>query len=412
MKEIQDLLATTEKFTVITTDLLKSTRDLQKEQLAKLSKEELLKVAGELVSYAESKELQFPATLKENMRSKLPPITLVQGLTQLLSKFPEVPDERLALDRKFNNQKDRINAIVDDLNKNRIPDSRLHELLHENYFESDTEYSENGKEKDIVVSRMFLAYALPKINNLYSFLEKLQTTLGNREFEQYMRMPNILSDGRVVSVDDLYLKDFGNINLEERAALSADAKRDLALFIPRDKTKTIVEVANVDTHNVASHKSADESHVTAFKMMLNAHPELRVNAKYTAPQKNTDPSREVKIVNKGNLDQFVADKTRELQRDVNNLLSMNDAEIYNNYLRYNDIERFKKVEYKDLEDSDRREFNTKINGWKFKAEAAKRYLDDMINNHKFKGGYEYRSDVAASSGLTMEQMVATSYWAS
>lgn len=96
MKEIQDLLATTEKFTVITTDLLKSTRDLQKEQLAKLSKEELLKVAGELVSYAESKELQFPATLKENMRSKLPPITLVQGLTQLLSKFPEVPDERLA----------------------------------------------------------------------------------------------------------------------------------------------------------------------------------------------------------------------------------------------------------------------------------------------------------------------------
>lgn len=210
----------------------------------------------------------------------------------------------------------------------------------------------------------------------------------------------------------LYLKDYGDINLEERAALSASAKRDLTLFLPKDETQIVVEVANVDTHNIASHKSADESHVTAFKMMLEAHPELRINAKYKAPQKNIDPSREVEIVNRGNLDQFVADKTQELQRDVNNLLSMSGADIYNNYLRYNDIERFKRVEYKDLEADDKEAFDTKIKGLQFKAGTAKRYLDDMINNHKFKGQYEYRTDAAASSGLTMEQMVATSYWAS
>ena len=80
---------------------------MQKEQLATLNKGELLKIADELVSFAQSNGMQFPATLKENMRSKLPPVTLVQGLTQLLSKFPEVPDERLVLDRKFNNQKGR-----------------------------------------------------------------------------------------------------------------------------------------------------------------------------------------------------------------------------------------------------------------------------------------------------------------
>ena len=91
---------------------------------------------------------------------------LKTNIIQLLKQFPEVPDTRLALDREFPDVKEKINAIIDDLNADRIPISRLHELLHVNFFDNDRSYTQEGKEIPGAISRTFLGYALPKIADL------------------------------------------------------------------------------------------------------------------------------------------------------------------------------------------------------------------------------------------------------
>lgn len=253
---------------------------------------------------------------------------------------------------------------------------------------------------------------MPKIANLDAFLTIMKQELGNKEFDSYMNTPNYLSADLKVSVGDLYLKDHGDINSPERAVLSKDKKKILQKFLPKNDKKPEVRIDNVDTHNVASHKTGDESHVMAFKMMVEANG-INVNADYEAPSKADDPSRVVKINDKGNLDQFVTTQITQLKDDVDRLVLMNDAEIYNEYLRYNDIEKFKAIEYKDLETKDKESFDKKIIGLQFQAKTAKRYIDNMITDHKCNSGnYPYKTDEINSNGLTIEQMVAASYWAS
>jgi hypothetical protein len=214
-----------------------------------------------------------------------------------------------------------------------------------------------------------------------------------------MNTPNYLSADLKVSVGDLYLKDYGPINSLERAALTEDKKKILRESLPTDDNKPVVRIDNVDTHNVASHKTGDESHITAFKMMVEANG-LNVSADYEAPAKAGDPSRSVKINNKGNLDQFVIAQISELKKSVDELVQMDDADIYNKYLRYNDIEKFKDIEYDNLEAKDKESFAKKIRGLRFQAGAAKRYIDNMVTDHECNSGnYPYKTDIVNSCGL-------------
>ena len=317
-------------------------------------------------------------------------------------------DDRLALDRKFDESQDRLDAIIKDLNKSRIPRYRFHELVYENLFERDDE-------SGIFSSRTFLAFALEnnKIIKLEQFLYDLKAALGDKEFDLYMNTPNYLSTSKMATVSELYLEDFGHLNAVERASISKNNKEVLQQYTPKKETgRRVVDINRVDTHNVSSHKSGDEAHVVAFKMMVEAN-NLNVTANYTQPVKDSDPSRKVKITNKGNLDGFVASKLGELKKDVDNLLKMSDGELYDNYVRHNDIEKFKRIEYKDIEEADKAGIDKKITGLRFKAGAAQRYMDNMLKDHKCNSGtYEYKTNDAASCGLNMEQMVATSYWAS
>ena len=196
-----------------------------------------------------------------------------------------------------------------------------------------------------------------------------------------MNTPNYLSADLKVSVGDLYLKDYGPINSLERAALTEDKKKILRESLPTDDNKPVVRIDNVDTHNVSSHKTGDESHVTAFKIMVETNG-LIVDADYEAPAKAGDPSRKVTVNDKGNLDQFVIAQISELKKSVDELVQMDDADIYNKYLRYNDIEKFKDIEYKDLEAKDKESFVKKIGGLGFQAGAAKRYIDNMVTDHE------------------------------
>lgn len=75
--------------------------------------------------------------------------------------------------------------------------------------------------------------------------------------------------------------------------------------------------------------------------------------------------------------------------------------------------KFKIIEYKDLEAKDKESFDKKVKGLCFQANAAKRYIDNMVTDHECSSrDYSYKTDEINSCGLTMEQMVAASYWAS
>jgi len=392
-------------------DILSLPRQMQADKIEKMSKDEafLKDFAAELLPLAEDKGYKAGA-LKQY--SKLPASMLKVLTLQLLKQFPEVPDTRLALDRSFTDIKEKMNAIIDDLNAGRIPKSRYRELLHVNFFDNDPSYTENGEEITVINSRTFLGYALPKIVKLDTFLATMKQQLGDKEFDSYMNTPNYLSADLKVSVGDLYLKDYGPINSLERAALTEDKKKILRESLPTDDNKPVVRIDNVDTHNVASHKTGDESHVTAFKIMVETNG-LTVDADYEAPAKAGDPSRKVTVNDKGNLDQFVIAQISELKKSVDELVQMDDADIYNKYLRYNDIEKFKDIEYDNLEAKDKESFAKKVEGLRFQANAAKRYIDNMVTDHECNSGnYQYRTDDVNSCGLTMEQMIAASYWAS
>ena len=146
-------------------DILSLPRQMQADKIEKMSKDEafLKEFAAELLPVAEDKGYKAGA-LKQY--SKLPASMLKVLTLQFLKQFPEVANTRLALDREFPDVKEKINAIIDDLNADRIPISRLHELLHVNFFDNDRSYTQEGKEIPGAISRTFLGYALPKIADL------------------------------------------------------------------------------------------------------------------------------------------------------------------------------------------------------------------------------------------------------
>ena len=387
----------------IVDEILRMPRGIQAKEIEKHSQDKtfLKEFAATLLLLAEEQGYKSGA-LKQY--DKLSPTLLKTNIIQLLKQFPEIPDQRLALDREFSDTKEKMNAIIDDLNAGRFPTPRFYELLHVNLFDNDL--------MSCTSSRTFLGYALPKITDLYAFLITVNEQLGDKVFDLYINTPNYLNADLKVSVFDLYLKDYGPINSLERSALNEDSKKILEKLLPKNEVSPAVNVDNVDTHNVASHKTSDESHVNAFKLMVEGNS-LTVSADYEAPSKATDPSRSVKINDKGNLDHFVIAQIAELKNNIDRLVQINDANIYNEYLRFNDIEKFKDIEYKDLEAKDKESFAKKIGGLRFQANAAKRYIDNMIKDHQCNSGdYPYRTDAINSCGLTMEQMIATTYWAS
>jgi hypothetical protein len=268
--------------------VLNLSKDLRAKEVAKLKPEELEVFATELRNTAIDKGLKLPSIVIEAAKirtmvaaglegndelSEQEKVTeieikvkdrLIISINQLLKLFPEmVLEQKLALDREFEDQRDRLNAIIDDLNKGRLPESRYHELVHENYHEEG------------VKSRTFLAYALQnnKLAKLVFFLEVLKKSLGDKEFDSYMNTPNYLSylaTSKEVSVSDFYLENYGKLN-EERNLISKDNEKILKKYTPKKEVgRRIVDINSVDTHNVSSHKSGDEAHVGAFKMMVEA----------------------------------------------------------------------------------------------------------------------------------------------
>jgi hypothetical protein len=110
-------------------EVLRLPRDEQLGEIERQCNSEILlkEFAAVLLPLAEEKKYN-PGALK--IYSKLSLSILKTSIMQLLKQFPEVPGKKLALDREFPDITDKMNAIIDDLNADRIPKSRFHELLY------------------------------------------------------------------------------------------------------------------------------------------------------------------------------------------------------------------------------------------------------------------------------------------
>ncbi len=368
--------------------IISLSREDQDKEIAALHGDELKVFITELMIAAQENNydigmLKIADKLGDDDQKKL-------HVHRLLRKFPEVPSGSLALDRKFADQRDRMLAIIDDINYNRLPASRYHELLHENLREG------GDFEGDPIITRTFLTFSLAKVTDKQQFLKTFKSAFGFHQFEMYCNTPNYIDKGIRVTLGEIYLDNYGSLNLEERQSLT---KKDCILLGNYLKAGDSVAVNNVNTHNISSIKSADESHVAAFQSMLAAEG-LGVVAHYPF-------STKVKLTQRGTLDTFVTGRIESLKHALDAMAGIDDAALFEKYVCHTLEDSYKSIKHVDLDIENKH----KVTGFRFQLHAAQRYVDDMLT-HRCEGrDYPYETNVATENGLTMEEMLATAYWA-
>jgi ankyrin repeat protein len=393
-------------------DILKLPRAEQSKKLGELELEVLKALAGGLVDEAKTRQLKFQTALaNKSFLNQVGKDQLKQQMVNFLKFFPEVQSDRLAIDREFKRQEDRLDAIIEDINNNRLPSYRHWELVHEALFvEADAETSR------LRSSRTFLSYAIPKLKNaniLRDFLANLKYQLGEAQFKLYINTPLLLAGmDEAITLEDLYLKKQTNLNTVELEVLNKDKdkKNVLVEYLSLGNGKNTVNIGNVNTHIASAHRSADESHVGAFKLMVEANPSLGISADYQEHSSSGEKlPRKIEIKNKGGLDTFVAENLGLLKKDIEELIKADPKELYNIYIRASD----KDLLYENLTGEEQEKAERKVKSLLFMANAALRFMNNMINDHKCNSGtYEYKTDDKATCGLTMEEMVAVVNWAS
>ena len=210
-----------------------------------------------LVDYAGDEYLGMLkyARARENSTKEM----LMQQLPNLVKVLPQVDDGKTALDREFEDQIIEFNAIVDDMNDGKIESHQFHELLHKNL-------AVEGK----VLT--FLAFAAAKLDErvLERLLNGYEKVLNPKVFKEYLTVLNQLSeDAKLLDVFGIYLDNHQGVNVDYRLQISKDNEKLLKKFQRKIALeKDVVDVQNIDTHLASTHKSADQSHVAAFKRML------------------------------------------------------------------------------------------------------------------------------------------------
>jgi hypothetical protein len=380
-------------------------------ELSKLGLDELKALVLELVSIAKGSKTKDGKAFNLNLlhsttwiKSLQSPEQLVQQIMSLLRQFPEAQSMELALDREFKSQQERLEAIINDINNGRLPTYRYWELLYENL------YIEPNESLAILRSaRTFLAYAAPKLSNLSKFLDDLSSALGKDQFKLYMATPQLLAGkDEPITIEDLFFKKQSNLNTYELAALDEEKKRALEGYLP-GRRKNIINIIRVDTHIASAHRSADESHVEAFRLMVEANPTLGVKAEYSEHGLTDEKlARKVEVKRIGKLGSFVKENLAALRNNIEKLIRAKSKDLYNDYIRAND----KDPDYNSLTGEEKSEADKKVDGLLFMANTALRFMSNMIDNHRCDGTHSFSTNVPATCGLTMEEMVATCYWAS
>lgn len=316
---------------------------------------------------------------------------IVSIINPILTSLQRAYSSKLALDIEFETQQKRLAAIVSDINNGKMPKHRYWELLYENWFD---EYEEEKDENTVVKvrsSRTFLAFALPKLKDCKTIkyvLDTLKSELGAQQFNLYLNTPLFLAGKNDhITIEGLYLIPHEMLNEVEFRALDDEKKALLKSYIDAsvkeqeekvEKTPPVKvearDIKNIDTHNISSERSAIESHIAAFKRMLE----------------------------KEKLDAAVfLERKVDVNRDDNKFKDFIKAQLIGLRKEIEDV-------IKDCAQDPARAHIL------FQAEAAKRFMDDMIDRGVANtgGNFPYETNSITLFGLTMEEMVATCYWAS
>lgn len=116
-----------------------------------------------------------------------------------------LPQETIALDKDFDTQEERLDAIIDDLNAGKITNSRIHELIYENYFNPETG-----------VAKPFWVYGKNKINDVGGFFLNRHLTSFYRNTEVDLGEKDRTVVANVVDETDRYgFSDFASLDTDE-----------------------------------------------------------------------------------------------------------------------------------------------------------------------------------------------------
>ncbi len=355
-----------------------------------------------------------------------PELLLPNAVNAILKSFPEPPREGLAIDHDFDTPEERLDAIIEDINAGRFPSYRLPELIHENFFNDETFYDETShKTFTQITAHSFLTYAIPKIKDLRTFVTAFSEALGPHDFALYLQTPSAWTEGhfgeatlQTIDARGFYLSERRSQDASE--ALSAAQRNLLQTLLPDQeaiqKQTEAVDVQRVDTHIDSSHQSADESHLRALKRFMERHPGL-LEAEFPPEKRGVRPK--VTLLSHKAFDAFVQGRNQAFLSQLTDMVSMERGTLFENYLRHGEIEAISHKQYHELSTIEREAIDAKLDGLLFMAQAAHRYMHDMVHHHAcpfLKPGesseHSYETNTINNCGLTIEQMIAVALDAS
>ena len=322
----------------------------------------------------------------------------------LANQFPEPDNLELALDREFSSQEARFDAIIDDIHEEKLPKLRLHELLHESiYIPAEENF---GTPKYI----SFLTYAAPELIDyvLDGLIEDLINCLNRSTnlwaFYRDLKNHNGIGD-TTLNLIETYLENFGFKNQAERLSISNENKGILLSYSNKEQQNS---TRTRDHHTFSTHKSADESNVRAFGLMIKeGFPTLEATF-----EPETKP-RKVTFSQNGAFMDFINDKLEKLKDELTEIKNLSNEDLYNKYYRYRKELRLQNTDYKDLAGDIKTKIDKELQGVRFKTKAASRFVENMFNDGECNTGtaLHFRTDTTLVCGMTVEQIIATAYWA-
>ena len=374
--------------------------------------------------------------------------------------------KQCALDKTFETHKEKILAVIEEIQNETLPPHRYGELIHLN----DT----NGHEGH---HKTFVYYAIQKLEvfKLSDLFYTLQNIMGDDLVHSYLNLKNKLD--KDFDIFEIFLEDHGDSNRAEREAISAEKKEFLEGLQNEIKQRRAEKNANngqqhqvvnggVNTHNAAANVSAQRSFIRLLKEVHenNADALNGLNPQYKndngyGPEKvgfvdtegyenlvhehfeifgNTlksitsddDALSNAYELYKQNLNFFpeylfsVWENTNEEQK-LEVLKSVEaeeiDTEKYNTKESLTDelktklIELEKKKKYSDLTQDRKEEIKLELEYFMFQAKKAKEYLDALKNQHRVGPQYSYftnnRDGYNSPSGLSIEDKLFLVIWA-
>lgn len=397
---------------------INSTKNERAELTATLAGVDLKELLLELISQTQAAGIKYtiPPQLSMMLKLKAPSSQMLlpqlKGMCNILPELGAI-EEKSSIAKEVS-QEERLNNIIEKINANELPVVEYFKLLHENYF-----YKGQGND---VETKTFLAYALPQIKNLSQFLVNLKQAVGDFVFFQYVKTDNIVpvgssttdAENNIAKLDIFQLfKESERLSKEQKDILQ-DLENTTKAFNRLQnhaQTPLAVNIDGQNTHTASVHTTSNKWSIKAFTKMVN-DSKLSVNFDVIkeGPKISDITGKDV-----AELEQYVENKNKELQSKLEQLLNLDDAALFEKYLRVTQEVKYENMSYQSLQtEEELKKWQLRIKAFRFQISTAKRFMDQMISEH-YCGHKDWpgmRSETNVRSfynRLTLEQIVASCY---